>query len=146
MFCMRLWQHWTDHILSFSWFTVYKPCLRNLDANNKVSKPVWINYDWRHLGFISDIVLKKTLKIPTLVSKYRWCVPLPLSWIGQYAACTVSTEAGVLVLPTVPSHGLVRLGVACFSSNRKCVIRTKYKPTPNTKTFNINCLIIIGTN
>jgi hypothetical protein len=26
---------------------------------------------------------------------------------------------------------LVRSGVACFSSNRRYVIRTKYKPTPN---------------
>jgi hypothetical protein len=45
---------------------------------------------------------------------------------GVYSGC--STEAGVLVLPC---HGLVRSGVACFSSNRKSVIRTKYKPTPN---------------
>jgi hypothetical protein len=61
------WQHWTD-ILSFSWVTVYKPCLRKPDANTKVSKPVWINYGWQHLAFVSDIVLKKTLKIPTLYS------------------------------------------------------------------------------
>jgi hypothetical protein len=39
-----------------------------------------------------------------LVSKYRWRAPLPLS-----ATCTVSTEAGVLVLPC---HGLVRSGSA----------------------------------
>jgi hypothetical protein len=73
--------------------------------------------------------LKIRLKTRARVPKYRWRVPLPLSWNGQYAACTVSTETGVLVLPC---HGLVRSGVACFSSNRKSVIRTKYKPTPNT--------------
>jgi hypothetical protein len=56
---------------------------------------------------------------------------------GVYSGC--STEAGVLVLPC---HGLVRSGVACFSSNRKSVIWTKYKPTPNIG-FNIS--LIAGT-
>jgi hypothetical protein len=34
---------------------------------------------------------------------------------------------------------LVRSGVACFSSNRASVIRTKYKPTPNSIAKQLIC-------
>jgi hypothetical protein len=69
---------------------------------------------------------------------------LPASWIGQYAACTVDAVQRPEFWFCLATE-LVRLGVACFSSNRKCVIRTKYKPTPNSMSVHfVSCLLLLN--